>query len=50
MRSSTKKWFLWVREKKLELWSEDLWNLERKSGLGMVADDPIPEELFSISF
>lgn len=45
-----KKVVLVGQGKKLELWSEDLWNLERKSGLGMVADDPIPEELFSISF
>ena len=45
-----KKVVLVGQGKKLELWSEDLWNLDRKSGLGMVADDPIPEELFSISF
>ena len=45
-----KKVVLVGQGKKLELWSEDLWNLERKSGLGMVADDPIPDELFSISF
>ena len=45
-----KKVVLVGQGKKLELWSEDLCNLERKSGLGMVADDPIPEELFSISF
>ena len=45
-----KKVVLVGQGKKLELWSEDLWDLERKSGLGMVADDPIPEELFTISF
>ncbi len=45
-----KKVVLVGQGKKLELWGENHWELERQSGLGQVSDDPLPEELFTISF
>ena len=44
-----KKVVLVGQGKKLELWSESAWDAERESGLGQAADQPLPEELFTLS-
>ena len=45
-----KKVVLVGQGKKLELWSESLWEIERENGLGQASVEPLPEELFTISF
>ena len=47
--SLDKKVVLVGQGKKLELWSELLWESERENGLGQAADQPLPEEFFSLS-
>ena len=47
--SLDKKVVLVGQGKKLELWSESLWESERESGLGQAADQPLPEEFFTLS-
>lgn len=44
-----KKVVLVGQGKKLELWSEPQWDAERESGLGQAQDQPLPEELYTIS-
>ncbi len=44
-----KKVVLVGQGKKLELWSESAWDAERESGLGQAQDQPLPEELFTVS-
>lgn len=44
-----KKVVLVGQGKKLELWSEAAWDAERVSGLDQAQDQPLPEELFTIS-
>ena len=47
--SLDKKVVLVGQGKKLELWSELLWESERENGLGQAADQPLPEEFFTLS-
>ena len=44
-----KKVVLVGQGKKLELWSESLWEAERATCLGQAKDQPLPEEFFAIS-
>lgn len=43
-----KKTVLVGQGKKLELWSEALWNAERDACFGQANDEPLPEEMYSV--